>query len=491
MKALSVNGARILLVVGSLVWLHPAGAHFGHGTGPAFTPCRIGMPDTAFHMQAKCTSLPVAENPAKPDGKRIDLHIAVLPAHSSKPSADALFYLAGGPGQAATEAFVTEAAAFSRIRTKRDIVLIDQRGTGGSNRLDCPAASNAEESFGRAAALKQAKACLAQLKADPRFYTTTVAVKDLDAVRRALGYGQIDLYGISYGTRVALEYLRKFPAHVRSVILDGVVPPDWNVGSTVSLDAQHSLDRIFDRCARQPDCRRAFPDLKAEFLSLQRKLEAHPAKLELRDPDKGTLLAKALTWNKAAGAIRLLSYSSDTAALLPLLIHQAAANDYAPLMAQALIFSRSVNEGIAEGMYTEVLCTEDVPFYKHDKQHASEGYVGARPLDSLLTACSVWPRGIMAADFKQPVKSNKPVLLISGRDDPITPPSNAEHVAQTLSNSLSLTVPGQGHGNAMRGCIPRLMSQFVSQASVKGLDQHCVDSIRAFPFFVNFNGPRP
>jgi pimeloyl-ACP methyl ester carboxylesterase len=483
-----------LLFAALLPWMHSSRAQTQHPAAPVFSPCQIGMPDSAFHMQAKCMSLTVPEDRAKPDGKQIKLHIAVLSARASKPAPDALFFIAGGPGQASTQAFVTEAAAFDRIRANHDIVLVDQRGTGGSNRLDCPASTEIDAVPDDAEIARLAKTCLAQLKGDPRFYTTTVAVKDLDAVRAALGYEQIDVYGISYGTRMALEYLREFPSHVRSVVLDGVVPADWNVGADVSLDAQRALDGIFKRCSQQPDCNKAFPNLANEFAMLQRDLKRHPVKVAFRDPVTAMPISQTLDWDKVAVTVRLMSYSSATAALLPLLIHQAAtAHDYAPLMAQALIFTNSVNEGIAEGMNAAVLCTEDVPFYAHaaEVRRAAESYLGGKPVEALIKTCAAWPRGIMAPDFKQPVVSNKPVLLISGEDDPITPPANAIHAAKTLSDSLSLVVPGQGHGNAMRGCVPKLMAQFVDKASAKGLDTHCVSTIRAFPFFINFNGPTP
>ena len=168
-----------LLFAALLPWLHAAKAEMPGSAAPVLMPCQIGMPDSAFHMQAKCTSLAVPEDRAKPDGKQIKLHIAVLSARASKPAPDALFYIAGGPGQASTQAFVTEAAAFDRIRANHDIVLVDQRGTGSSNRLDCPASTEVDDIPDDAEIMRLAKTCLAQLKGDPRFYTTTVAVKDL------------------------------------------------------------------------------------------------------------------------------------------------------------------------------------------------------------------------------------------------------------------------------------------------------------------------
>ncbi|MGH8398480.1 MAG: alpha/beta fold hydrolase, partial [Gammaproteobacteria bacterium] len=294
---------------------------------------------------------------------------------------------------------------------------------------------------------------------------------------------------------VALEYLRDFPQHVRSVILDGVVPADRVLGPGVSLDAQQALNGIFLRCVTDIDCHKAFPDLTTTFTHLQHMLEQRPVTVNLRDPLTGAPLTKTLTWDQVVNAVRFMSYASETAALLPLLIHQAgAAQDYLPLMANALFFTQQINGSIAIGMNAAVLCTEDVPFYKPDaamQKAIADTYVGATPVTQLIQTCENWPRGVMEPDFKQPVVSTKPVLLISGQDDPITPPSNATDAAKTLSNSLSIVVPGQGHGNAYRGCIPKLMAQFVEQASVKNLDTACVKKIQPFPFFTSFTGPGP
>ncbi|MGB9428456.1 MAG: alpha/beta fold hydrolase [Gammaproteobacteria bacterium] len=468
----------------------PAVSH----AAPSFTPCQIGAADSPQHLEAKCATLTVPENRADPDGKRIGLHIAVLRARAGTPAPDPLLFIAGGPGEASTESFVKLAPAFDRIRANRDIVLVDQRGTGQSNALNCPSVPD-NNNPSPAEIAQQVQACLKQLPGDPRFYTTTAAVKDLDAVRRALGYDEINLYGISYGTRVALQYLREFPEHVRSVILDGVVPADLVLGPGVSLDAQQALDGIFARCAAQPDCHKAFPNLPVTFASLQQTLKQHLITVNLRDPLTGAPLTETLAWDQAAAAVRFMSYASETAALLPLLIHQAGAvHDYAPLMADALLFTHQINGGLALGMNAAVLCTEDVPFYANaaaTQKALADTYMGAIAVTQLVDTCKYWPRGVIAPDFKQPVVSAKPTLLISGADDPITPPPNAADAARTLSNSLSIVVPGQGHGNAYRGCVPKLMAQFVEQASVKNLDTNCVKNIKPFPFFTRFTGPGP
>ena len=490
-----LNSARMLAML-AVVTSIPAWSRAAPATAhTSFTPCQVGMPGTALHMQAQCTSLEVPENYAEPQGKHIRLHIAVLKARSGKPAPDPLFFIAGGPGEASTQAYVQEATAFERIRASRGIVLVDQRGTGESNPLNCPASPPTLAQPTPAEITQQTQACLKQLPGNPRFYTTTVAVKDLDAVRAALGYGEINLYGISYGTRVALEYLREFPQYTRSVILDGVVPPDWNVGESSSQDAQHTLNLILKRCAAERACHQAYPDLAANFAQLEQQLKQHAVSVNLREPLTGAPLTQTLNWDTAAGAVQLLSYLSETAALLPLLIHQASVvHDFVPLLANAQYLSGQVSGAIAIGMHAAVLCTEDVPFYPQAaamQKAAADTYLGSAPLKILMESCAHWPRGTMEPDFKTPVVSDKPVLLLSGEDDPITPPTNAAHVAQTLTNSLSIVVTGQGHGNAWRGCVPQLMADFVQQASVKKLDAVCVKKIQPFPFFTSFTGPGP
>ena len=474
-----------------------AGVQAASADNPAalqFRECQIGAKGAAQHLQARCATLEVPEDPAHPQGKHIGLHLALLKARASEPKADAMFFIAGGPGQASTEAFLEESPAFDRMRSEHDIVLVDQRGTGGSNRMDCPTPT-ADTQPSDAAIVAAANACLKQLPGNPRFYTTTVAVQDLDAVRVALGYQSVDLYGISYGTRVALQYLRAYPDSVRSVILDGVVPADLSLGPGVSLDAQRALGLIFTRCDQDSACHKAFPDLAANFASLQKNLQGHAVSVSLRDPLIGTPRTETLTWEKVAGTVRLMSYQSETASLLPLLIRQAAVeHDYAPLMGTALLITDQVQEDFAQGMGAAVLCTEDAPFLTEDPaqiQALHDTYLGASTMDVLVKSCRVWPKGVMDPAFKQPVKSAKPVLLLSGEDDPITPPANAERTAKTLRNSLSLITPGQGHGNIFRGCMPRIAADFVDTGTVKGLDTACIKDMKPFPFFINFSGPKP
>lgn len=457
--------------------------------------CHLSTPGSNVRMPALCGTLPVAEQPNSASNKLIDLRIAVIPAISRNPAPDPLFFITGGPGQAASETYPLLSSAFDNLNQKRDIVLVDQRGTGGSNPLDCDFDEQSEDDEDNPDALKTyLQSCLAQLTADPRFYSTSIAVTDLEAVRQALGYPSVNLYGLSYGTRVALEYLRRYPQHVRAVVLDGIVPPEEALGEDVAQDAQRALDLIIESCQREVGCNQAFPDVSGEFNQLLVKLQTEPVSLTIPDPVSGEDTEMTFTTEQFGAAVRLLSYTPETAALLPLLIHTAASkNEFQLLAAQYLIVGGDLSRSISQGMGYSVLCSEDAPFF--DPSYYADAnqntYLGDQQIQELEQICDVWPAGEIPPDFKQPVTSSVPSLLLSGEFDPVTPPENAELVGKTLVNNLHLVAPGQGHNVVVRGCLPRLVKEFIEQGSSAGLDTKCVEEIRPAPFFINFSGPAP
>ena len=446
-------------------------------------------------MNALCGRLTVYEDRSTNTGRQISLNIASIPAVSRNPEPDPLFFLAGGPGQAATESYPILAAAFERIHQKRDIILVDQRGTGKSHPLACTGTDDAgSDSMSDQELTDRLKKCLSNLDADPTQYTTSIAMQDLDQVRVALGYERINLYGGSYGTRAALTYLSLFPKEVRSVILDGVVPQNEPLGISVGRDAQRALDMIFSRCDRQASCNQAFPGVRDEFKKLLESVETTPIEVSLQNPTSGEDTQIKFTAEKLGTAVRLFSYTPETAALLPLLIHDTFAHqEYQLLAATYLIVAGELEESIAEGMGYSVLCAEDMPFYTVDEavKVNAGSYLGSATSTELFKICQVWPHSQVPPDFKKPVQSDIPVLLLSGEADPVTPPENGDLVAQTLSNSLHLVVPGQGHNVIFRGCIPRIAADFIEAGSIQGLSAGCVQNMQPLPLFVNFSGPVP
>ena len=453
--------------------------------------CVLALPRSDTQIDAQCGTLAVFENRETQTGRQINLHLAVIPAVSRNPAPDPLFFLTGGPGQAATESFLSLQAAFRDINRERDIVLVDQRGAGQSNPLRCDFPD--ETIFDDDADVQPLlEDCLAGLDADPRLYTTSIAMQDLDQIREALGYEQINLYGVSYGTRAALTYIKMYPDRVRVVILDGVVPQQLSLGLDVAADAQRALELIFARCKMDKPCTENFPDLSTRFDEILSALETEPVLVRVAHPITGEPIEFDFTHEMFAVVMRFYSYSPETVALMPLLI-STAEEDYSRLASQYLILTGDLTESISNGMGYSVQCAEDLPFFTSEEATlAGEGtYLGDMISVGLRAICETWPRGDVPADFKDPVQSDLPVLLLSGEHDPVTPPVYAELAAETLPNSLHLIAPGQGHNVILRGCIPDLAETFLANGALDGLETDCVSKIEPFPFFINFSGPMP
>ena len=460
----------------------------------ALAPYQLSAPGHIARTAAECGTFTVYENRGEGTGRTIDLRVAVVPAIDRAPKPDPLVFLTGGPGQAATESYVGVQSAFRLIHRERDIVLVDQRGTGASNPLRCPKPDDASALW-----LLEDEAmetwvahCLEELDADPRFYTTAIAMEDLDDVSEALGYERVNLYGISYGTRAAISYTRQFPDRVRSVILDGIAPPTEVLGVDVARDAQRAFDLLVKRCAEDNGCAKAFPNPEGDLEVLMSELSTSKP-VELRHPRTGAEETFTLYRSMAAFAIRLLSYGQETSSLVPLLLHAAAEGDYRPLASQFLMTSGQLEETIADAMGFSVICSEDFPFFDDAEiERQNDGtYIGTVQVDSLRELCPLCPRGDIPADFKDTLRTDIPVLLLSGEADPVTPPSNGELVLSTLENALHLIAPGQGHMVVHRGCISGLAAEFVEVGRHDALETACVEDIQPMSFFTSFAGPEP
>lgn len=456
--------------------------------------CTLSVPG-ANPVKARCGKLSVAEDPTAPDGAQIELNIAVIPAVSRDPAPDPLFLLAGGPGEAATKAFLPLLPAIDRLRFKRDLVMVDQRGTGASNPLDCPDPQETPEVLGVELPLDEQVAelasCRAALGADPALYGTDIAMGDLEQVRAALGYEQINLLGVSYGTRAALAYQRLYPERTRSLVLDGVVPPGWGLGSSLGEDAQRALEIIFARCAADSACGAKYPDLPATLDRLLDELEAAPVEVTVPDPLTAEPLRVMVTPGNLSAAVRLMTYSDLTTALLPLALHSAGQGDYRMIASQYLTTLSALDESLGMGMYFSVLCAEDEPLIPADLS-ADASYFDAS-VELLRSGCSAWREGAAAAPtaLEGQRSADTPVLLISGEADPVTPPQNAEEVAALFANSAHIVAPGMGHANFYVSCIPDLVLDFVETASPRDLDTACVEKIQPMPFFLSPTGPQP
>jgi pimeloyl-ACP methyl ester carboxylesterase len=438
-------------------------------------------------VDAQCGTLTVPEDRSNPGGRQIELNLAVIPAIQRNPEPDPLFLLAGGPGQSAVETFPAMIGMMFNIHEERDIVLVDQRGTGKSNPLRC--LDPEDESLDNEEALEKLKSCPETLDADLRFYNTEIAMTDLDAVRSALGYETINIYGASYGTRAALTYLRMFPEHVRTITLDAVVDPGFVMLMDAAQDGQSALDSFFARCEADKECNAAFPNLQSEFDGLLDRLEESAVDITIPHPVTNKPFELTVTREMLTNMVFNTLYVPDLVATLPLSIQEAYTNEnYIPLISAAFL----VNAGLYDGMFYAVTCTEDAPLISADEsaKRSEESIFGDRTTDFVET-CSTWPKGTVSPEFREPIVSDVPVLILSGDVDPITPPIHADKVAEGLTNEIHLIFRGMGHGNLANRCTSNLFEDFIESASIQGLDTSCVEGIEPPPFFVDFSGPRP
>lgn len=471
-----------LLVAGVLALPVPAAAQsewFSDGR------CRLAT-DSLPAAYGRCGTLAVPLDPAAPDGPAIEIFVARLGAFSAEPRPDPLLLISGGPGQSTVDFYLQMRGAFEAARRDRDLILVDQRGTGRSAEgfaCEVPDDLSLDTAVSEALA-RVVDACVAELDHDPRFYTTSVAVHDLERVRVALGIEMWNVYGVSYGTRVAQHYLRQYPERVRSLVLDGVVPPPLALGPDVAREAQRALEQIFARCAADAQCGARFAALPQLFAEVLTRLDAGAA--DETDPSPISAL-------ELRTLVRFMSYSAATVALLPVLISEAHAGNYAPLAGQARTLLRELPESLSFPMSNSVTCTEDVPYVAAASTGGLDStYLGTAIMDALGQICARWPLGTMDADFKTAVVSDAPVLLLSGEYDPITPPSYAERVkAGGLANSVHVVGRGQGHGLVGVGCVPRLLRSFLETPAPADLDASCLELEPPTPFFLSLLGPAP
>jgi pimeloyl-ACP methyl ester carboxylesterase len=440
---------------------------------------------------AYCGTLAVFEDRMAAASRRIDLAVVVLPALSDEQRPDPLLFLAGGPGQGAARMAAPVGAAFARVRRHRDIVLVDQRGTGRSHPLECPSAIETLEALFTADEDPSARvrACLEHLDADVRHYTTVPAMDDLDAVRAWLGYERVNLYGGSYGTRAALVYLRRHERHVRSVVLDGAAPTAMRLPLFAARDADRALARLLGDCDADAACAAAYPGMTHRIRALLARLERRPPEVRLAHPRTGAVETVRVTARAVAGVIFGALYSPATASVLPLLIDAAERGDFQGLTALAV--AADTSENMSVGMQLSVLCSEDAPRISlEDVARETTGRTfGTWLVADQLNACDAWPRAVVDPSYYDPVTSGVPTLILSGDVDPVTPPSWGEEVARHLPRSRHLVAPATGHGVAATGCGARLIADFLEAGIADGLDAGCLSMLRRPPFFLTPSGP--
>jgi pimeloyl-ACP methyl ester carboxylesterase len=458
----------------------------------ALAPCRL----EGVGRQALCGTWEVWEDRQARQGRKVPLRVVVIPALASSPEEEPLVLLAGGPGQAASTLAAQVLPMVERIHRHRDLVLVDQRGTGASRPLDCevvppeaPLAAHFDDTFPE----QRLRECLAGHDADPRLYTTPIAMDDLDEVREALGYRRLNLWGLSYGTRAALVYLRRHPGRVRTLVLDGVAPLSLKLPVSTVSGGQRALELLFAHCEQDATCAARYPELRSRFMELLARLRSEPVRTRVEHPLTGVPEDVSISARAFISQMHGLLYLPEVMSLVPLVVDRASRGDWRPFVALGYGVGGGQARGLSYGMFFSVVCAEDVPFTTEEEieRETRDTWVGDRPVRDTLRVCDFWPRGEVPEGYHEPVVADVPVLLLSGELDPVTPPRWAEEARRTLKNSLHVALPGVGHGTGSIGCVRALMADFVARGRVEGLEPRCGEHLQRPPFFTSFAGPVP
>jgi pimeloyl-ACP methyl ester carboxylesterase len=420
----------------------------------------------------------------------IDLRVIVLPAQTTTPLLDPILPLAGGPGQGAADLAATFGQRFAPYRDQRDIVLVDQRGTGRSNPLRCDAPLVTAELMGRLFDHGRLPGCRNDLErtANLTRYTTAVAAADYEAVLDHLGYREVNIVGVSYGTRLGLEIARQLPLRVRTLTIEAVVPPTFTWPSLGAADADAALRLLIDDCAADTTCRQAFPRFRQDIDLAFTRVRREPATVTVRDPATGATERVRFGPSDLAYATRGILYGNN-AMSLPLWFRSAAEGEFTALAQAYVNRARNLDAQIALGVHFGVYCAEDVPFVNWPAAEAAAAgtHLGSFLLDQYRRACEVWPRAEVAASFREPVQTSVPTLVMAGRRDPVTPPRTAEEVVRTLPRSVLVVWPHGAHGTdglSSPQCRTTLMRDFLRTADPASLSLGCVTSEPALPFSV-------
>ena len=435
------------------------------------TPCRVAGVD----KEVLCGRYQVYENRAAGAGRKIGLNIVVLPAKTPDVAPDPLVFLAGGGVAPATRYAGFLNGALSELRLHRDILLIDQRGSGASNPLQCELSTDpANAEYREEARFREAvRRCRNELerKADLRYYTTSVAMDDLDEIRAWLGYPRLNLYGVSYGTQAAMVYLRQHPERVRSVVLHGVVPLDVPMWLEFPRSTQQALDMVFAACARQQGCHDTFPNVAQEFRTLLKGLAEKPVKVKVSQPETRQEVEVSIDAEILRGFVVRVLFSAERIRDLPLLVHLAHAGDFQPL---ARRLASKEEGGVPRGVYLSIVCNEEMHFDAASLPAAAAGtFMGDFRLRREILACGEWVRGWVPKDYWAPVQSNIPALILTGALDPATPPRYGERAARSLTNSRHLVLPSRSH-NDTDPCVAEMEQLFVTAGRLEGLDTSCL-----------------
>jgi pimeloyl-ACP methyl ester carboxylesterase len=457
------------------------------GLTPSVSP-KVELTEcTVNGVSAQCGKHTVYENRAAQNGRQIELNIVVLPATEEQIAPDPLFFFAGGPGGAASGIAPSFKAELSALNKTRDIVLIDQRGVGGSNPLSCPALGDASLLNGENLS-SYYKSCLEGLDADLRWYTTKTYVDDVNEIRQALGYEKINIAGESYGATVVQVYLNEHPETVRTATMLRGTLLEYPIFEHFADSSQRTLDLVFARCEQDTACKEAFPALRGEFEVIQARVEEEPVPTSLWD--SAAIQRVVVTRDMFSNVIHYMLMGADTAARIPRLVHRAATVDDWDAIASFYLEQIKPLQimVLQQAMPINILCTEPWALYRPEQvaQNGEGSYFRAAQVAQaglFEQFCPAMPEP--QALYATPQTTDVPVLVLNAAEDPQNPPANVADTATLYSNSRVLIEPYRAHFRTNWVCSGDILTEFIELGDVKPVKAGCLDEISPVPFDVS------
>lgn len=436
-----------------------------------------------FEAPVQCVSMTVPLDYDAPNGETLKIIAAIVPATTAKHAPDPLFVFAGGPGQAATGMAPWLDSAFKPTRRERDIVLFDIRGTGMSGAPDCPF-SLTSDGEPTAAMKRDAAACAAKVGPKGMFYSSREVVEDIERLRVALGYAKINLWGGSFGTRVAQHYTRFYGAHVRAAVLDAATPVGDSIFVSAPRYGQAALDLMFDDCAKDRACAAAFPNVRADFDLILKRAEVAPIVVDAIDPRDGNMRRSVIDRDGVVGYVRGPLYAGFTRSVAPYAIAQGAKGNFGPLMAMGSATGEWSAETMSLASMLGIICGEDQERARGaDPGAMSFGFMRDSYVRAFSTACSVWPYRPLSPEMTRAFSSAVPAMAISGVADPVTPPASGEATLKMFGARVHVVIPSGFHTNSSNRCVADLIASFLHDPATGGRDHACVTRI-AKPRFI-------
>ena len=451
----------------------------GHALSSGLHSCSL----PGVKRSAQCGSIEVPENPGLPGSRKLEIHFAVIPAVKGHARPDPIVPLLGGPGESAIEAAEWSLHRLEPMMNDRDLLLVDQRGTGQSDALQCHFFSpdNPAESLQNLFPLTAVKACAKDLTthADLTQYSYQRFADDLEKIRLSLGYGQLNLFAGSYGTRAAQIFVGAYPSSVRTIYLGSVDPIDLAMPLPFARAAQSALERTLAACESDASCGSAFPHIRDEFYRTMERLASGHVSVKIPGHE-GTV---ALSQGRVAEWFRSLLYRPSSAARLPWLINQASKGDWDPIVKGILDDARDADNDLSFGLLLSITCTDDVPFVREEEVAAatSNTFLGDWRLRQQEAACKAWPHSVAPANSRQPIHTKVPTMFVSGDSDGGTPLWFTQHTAPGFENRVEVIMSNRGHTD-WEPCVETLYQRFLNQGGVHGLDASACSHLSRPPF---------